>query len=321
MRLAALCLAVAIGASGCSCGRTSGSGGGTDAAATGSVGSTAPRPRPSDVPRNPEPPAKCRAIGVAGSILTAEGKVLASNDELTDAWLALDDGATFTAKDPRTARETTFRGKGSARACVGAEQESWLASGTFESAPGAGEAPGNEEWVMTPLGAVRYIAAGLRLAVSSTPPALDVKVDKGAAYVLPASDALARWDATTDGGAPRPGKTATGDAQGWIRVNGGGRLLLGGPAPAKAGLRVLASDCRTLATQAHTLSDAVLNPARRGDAGFADVAQENVVMRRRARGACGVAKVRARTLPASEHDDALERELDESDATWRKLGT
>src|SRR6516225_7041636 len=51
------------------------------------------------------------------------------------------------------------------RACVTHREESWLTAGRFESAIGAGETPGAEEWVVTPFGVVRYMAAKVAVEV------------------------------------------------------------------------------------------------------------------------------------------------------------
>ena len=114
----------------------------------------------------------------------------------TDAWLELAKGSRVVAKDPRTARETTFRGPARVRACVGYSEESWVASGHFESAVGAGETPGAEEWVATPFGVVRYTAA--RLSVDVGAHDADVVVESGQAFA---------WGTPGDAGAADEGWT------------------------------------------------------------------------------------------------------------------
>ena len=101
----------------------------------------------------------CRAIAVDGPVRVegADAGALALQSEIPDqTWLSLGPDARLVAKDPRTTRETAFVGPARVRSCVAHREESWLAAGRFESAIGAGETPGAEEWVVTPLGVVRY---------------------------------------------------------------------------------------------------------------------------------------------------------------------
>ena len=112
----------------------------------------------------------CRAIAVDGPVREEAagdaGVALALQGEIpSEVWLSVARDGRLVAKDPRTTRETTFVGPARVRACVAHREESWVATGHFDSAIGAGETPGAEEWVVTPLGVVRYMAAKLGVDV------------------------------------------------------------------------------------------------------------------------------------------------------------
>lgn len=221
----------------------------------------------------------------------------------TEAWLDLAEGARFVAKDPRTGRETTFRGPGRARACVNDAEESWLESGVFESSVGSGEAPGAEEWVVTPLGVVRYAAGKLRVEVGPRQVSLDV--DAGA-FVWRAADT-------------RPAREAGGLEEGWQRVEAVHKTIIawngkaGGPVTLDAADAAVA-DCADLARKAHELAAALL----RGSSDAGTIA-EQVTTRRLARAACAVSEVRVRSLPKSERAAQLASKLTAATGLWSTL--
>lgn len=105
----------------------------------------------------------CRAIAVDGSVRSdddvdagASPNALALRGEIpSEGWLSLGADSRLVAKDPRTTRETVFVGPARVRPCVAHREEAWVASGRFESAVGAGETPGAEEWLVTPLAVAR----------------------------------------------------------------------------------------------------------------------------------------------------------------------
>ena len=247
------------------------------------------------------PKLPCRALGVAGAITPPLATFVPR-----EGWLTLAPGAKMTAKDPRTTRETSFAGPARVRACVGDEEESWLApaasgDATFTSSSGAGEKPGAEEWVVTPFGVVRYASASVRVTLGRG--GGDVRVNGGVAHV---------WEPEADAG---PG--------GWRRIDGGGSF---GFAPAKTPAQPLASAksamsrCETLAEAAHVLARAIAAP----DASLADLAPRHVLARRAARAACAVARLRAETLPddapAASARSGLLHSAEVADATWRTVG-
>jgi hypothetical protein len=252
----------------------------------------------------------CRAIAVDGDV-HAEGEarpLLAAQAPIAAAgWLTLGPGARLVAKDPRSSRETTFRGPARVRACVGGAEESWVAAGTFESTVGAGESPGAEEWVVTPLGVVRFGAARLAVQVSSRRWPRDgvrLALNDGTAFVWMATDATDATDATgrgVDGGvAPTPD-------EGWVRVAAGSVVTLaaraalvalastGGRTPLDAA-RSAVDTCTSIGTSARDLASALLG----GDAAVGPTAVRQVTTRRLARAACAVAALRLDRVPSGD---------------------
>ncbi len=179
----------------------------------------------------------CRAIAVDGPVRVEgsgdAGGPLPFQGEIPDeTWLTLGKDARLVAKDPRTTRETTFVGPARVRACVAHREESWLVAGRFESAIGAGETPGAEEWVVTPLGVVRYMAAKVAVEVRARDTA--VGVGSGPAFMwLDAGVRVtrARGASATDAGAlAEAGVGPTVDDDGWLRMAEGEVTLSPGPA-------------------------------------------------------------------------------------------
>jgi len=291
-----------------------------DAVASASAsagGPSAPVPPTGSIPGigstfAPRPPRlACRAIEVAGDV-HMEGwgdggtfPLLLQGLVPEQGWLALAAGARFTAKDPRTTRETAFRGPGRAHACVQYSEESWVAAGGFDSAVGAGEAPGNEEWVVTPLGVVRYNAA--KLSVDVRQKDVTTAVGGGTAFVWPADDTRPRGQ---DGGAPARGE------DGWLRVDGGALVLSPTATPVVAvdAARAAVGRCVALGKDAHDLTTALM-------AGGADAStvMQQVTTRRVARAACAVAGLRVEALPPSDAATALIKPLAEGNAGWNAL--
>jgi hypothetical protein len=225
-----------------------------------------------------------------------------------EAWLDLPAGARFVAKDPRTTRETTFRGPGRVRACVGYAEESWLAGGSFESTVGAGESPGAEEWVVTPFGVVRYVAAKLSLAVRAR--GAEVSVESGVAFL---------WTtASVDWKSSDPRVDAGALEESWLRLAPGRAKVAPGDRPPLGPLdeaRRAVQRCADEAKSTRALTTQVMAP---GGADAATIGQQ-VTARRTARAACAVATLRVQTLPALPEVAGLSRQLAEADAAWSAL--
>jgi hypothetical protein len=274
-----------------------------------STGSHAQPPRPPP----PAPKLACRAIAVDGDVHLATGSgtdagadagttaVLLQGLVPTEAWVDVAKGGRLVAKDPRTARETTFRGAARVRACVGFTEESWLASGVFESSVGAGETPGAEEWVITPFGVVRYTAA--KVAVDVKPRQADVALESGSAFT---------W---APGTAAAPAGDAGSTEEGWTRLAAGRSTLAGARGEgAVDGAKLAVDRCNTLATSAHGLAVQVLMP---GGADAGTIAAQ-VTTRRLARAACAVASLRVGALPEGEAAP-LRRPLADAVAAWSNV--
>jgi hypothetical protein len=263
----------------------------------------------------------CRAIAVDGPV-RAEGSgdaggPLPFQGEIPDEnWLTLGKDARLVAKDPRTTRETTFVGPARARACVAHREESWLVAGRFESAIGAGETPGAEEWVVTPLGVVRYMAAKVAVEVRARDTA--VWVGSGPAFMwLDAGVRVtrARGASATDAGALADAAVGpTVDDDGWLRMAEGEVTLSPGPARSPADdARATVDGCAGLATRAQQLAAALLEGKATADG---TTAKEQMRTRRLARAACAVAALRVDTLPPSTQRSVLSTRLQSAASAW-----
>jgi hypothetical protein len=245
--------------------------------------------------RAPQPKLACRIVALDGEAHIETPGVDAGTTPLllqglapTDAWMALGKGSRVIARDPRTTRETTFRGPGRARACVDFSEESWLTAGAFESSVGAGESPGAEEWVITPIAVVRYAAAKLTLTVGK---AVDATLESGSAFV---------WQ-------PGAGDAALED--GWLRLpDGKTHLAAAHEDPPSASV----DRCTTLAGAARALAAQVMAP---GGAVEAGLITQQVTARRMARAACALATMRVSALPPAEAAPLL-RGVAEANSAW-----
>jgi hypothetical protein len=268
------------------------------------------------------PKVACRAIAVDGDVHLDTGAdagltpLLLDGLVPTEGWLALAPGAHFVAKDPRTTRETTFRGAGRARACVALAEESWIAAGGFDSSVGAGETPGAEEWVVTPFGVVRYSAAKVSIDVHARD--ARVTVTGGGAFAWPAADVTAKAlnagapGSVAGGGAPPSPLAKTDD--GWLRADAGLTFGAASPPASVDTARAAVTQCEALGKEAHDLGAVVM--AGGADAGTIAV---QVGTRRLARAACAVAALRTGALPASTPADTLaplNKGLTEASAAW-----
>jgi len=319
MRTSILVAGFAVGATVCAAGcgacepsPAQGNDGGA-ASSTAAAVSALPPPSASAHAHGPAPRLACRSIAVDGDVhLEVPGDaglvpLLIEGLVPTEGWLDLAKGAKFVAKDPRTTRETTFRGgPGRVRACVGYAEESWLTSGGFDSTMGSGESPGQEEWVVTPLAVVRYAAA--RVSVDVRPKDESIAVTLGVASVWTGDDARIR---SFDGGA-----TAKSD-DGWIRLENASLSLApaAGTPDTLDAARAALDKCSSLAKIAKDLTSTLM-------AGGADasVITQQVTNRRLARAACDVAALRIGALPPSEATQGLGKSLADANTAWTTIG-
>lgn len=315
MRAVVLVAAAAVCTGGCGACEPSPPQGNDGAAASGAAATASAPPPPIDSARA-HPPAQrlaCRSIAVEGDVhveTTVDAGVVPLLIEglvPTEGWLALGKGAKFVAKDPRTTRETTFRGPGRVRACVGYAEESWIGAGGFDSTMGSGESPGAEEWVVTPLAVIRYAAAKLSVDVRPKEETLSV-TGGGVAFLWLGDDARFRL---VNGGASEK------KDEGWIRLDGSAVSVTpasGTPDTLDAARGAL-DRCSTLAKSTRELTSTLM-------AGGADAAvvTQQVTSRRLARAACDVANLRISALPPSEASMGLAKSLVEADAAWTTIG-
>jgi hypothetical protein len=267
----------------------------------------------------------CRAMTVDGDVRAGAAHVsLTQLAEIPlEGWLFLAPNARIVAKDPRTARETTFRGPARARACVESLEESWLASGTFQSVSGAGELPGGEEWLVTPVGVVRFGASTLTAEVTSA--GMRAAVGEGVAFLWVASDSSLRG---AEGGIPNVARNnearndeARNDEarndEGWMRVSAGtvAWVAAGRRGPLDTA-QASVDDCARLGKKARDLAGVLLTSGADGT-----TASEQVLTRRLARGACAVAALRVELLAPSDERDVIAAALTACRWDWRVLPT
>ncbi len=338
---AALAFAASAGAWGCHAGgnteETASAAASASAASEAASASAAPSAAGSgSAPARHVPPPMqlCRAASVSGApkIVSLLGTpleagapttVAESSDIPEDVWIDLDKGAKLTSRHPRSTRETAFVGPGRIRACVGHGEEAWLQGGSFESVLASGERPGGEEWVVTPVGVVRYGATKLEVHVtpgSTTSVAkAEVKVLSGTAYTWtgdqtgPIKPPVAPPTSPMTGGPGGPVAAPLPD--GWTRLDAPRTVTLSTKKPGKLDDLAQASLelCKANAKAAKELAMAVASP----DASLAQIAPKHVNARHLARAACLVASLRAGTLEPSPARDALYASIKEADAEWK----
>jgi hypothetical protein len=226
----------------------------------------------------------------------------------TDVWLALGPDSRLVAKDPRTTRETAFVGPARVRPCVAHREESWIASGRFESAIGAGETPGAEEWAVTPLGVARYMAAELHVDVREKDVAL--ALGTGVAFLWLADDAHEAPAPRGSGDAGSGAATTSVDDDGWRRMTQGSLMLAqtGSHPPADAA-RASGDRCLALTKDARDMAANLLAGLAAFDAG---AAKDQLKTRRIARAACAIAALRVEMLPAGKPKAEMAVRLEES---------
>jgi hypothetical protein len=267
----------------------------------------------------------CRAIAVDGPVRTGDadgGAPLPLQGEIPEGpWVSLGGDARLVAKDPRTTRETTFVGPARARACVAHREESWLTAGRFESAIGAGETPGAEEWVVTPFAVVRYMAA--KVAVDVRAKDASVAVGSGPVFLwLRDGVRVTRFRAPAAMGADAGGAGAAADAgsgpavddDGWLRMAEGEVTLspIAARAPADEA-RATVEACQGLSQKAQQLAAALLEGTPNPDG---STAKEQMRTRRLARAACAVAALHVDSLSPSAQKDAIATRLQSAASAW-----
>ncbi|MGD0676619.1 MAG: hypothetical protein ABSC94_14465 [Polyangiaceae bacterium] len=234
----------------------------------------------------------------------ASTATLVAGEEIPEqAWIVAQSHARFVGKDPRTTRETTFWGPGRFLPCVGHREESWVGAGRFESSLGAGEAPGAEEWVVTPVGILRYSAA--KAAIDVHPGGASLQVDSGTAFLWVSDDAREKATASTRDAAADD----TSDLP-WRRISAGTRIDIAGDGDA----RMAVERCGERASHAELLARLLLSH----DGGLASGRQiaGQVRARRLARASCAVAALRVARMPLPDERRPLAEALRAADERW-----
>ena len=226
-----------------------------------------------------------------------------------DAWIDVGKASTLTARDAESTRETSYVGPGRFRVCIGHAEEAWVEEGTFESVGGAGERPGGEQWVATPLGVARYDAAKWRIVVTGT--TVDVRMSAGTGYFWPADGVAAQFVAPEGGSLPGQ------NDQGWVRLDSGtgAKLTVLKPVLTREGATAALERCVATAKEAMALTASLAEP----DASLADIAPKDIVARRLAHAACAVAHLRLEALPPSPTRDASLERVRTAEAGWKAL--
>lgn len=287
-----------------------------------------PPPVTASVTASAAPPAPlsrgCRVVGIEGrASRVALDQVLSRAGGLADAgvgpfvatgealdgsqWIALDQPGfavpRLMLKDARSGREVAFSYGALARPCIG-DGDAWLVTGRYRGL-GGGDAPGNETWVVTPLGAVRG-GVGVASWRKNELPVLEVRLDAGAPAIWlakgvdvelrPLDEAPDAAPPPSDAGAkPKlPAPETVARLQGpWMLV-----ATVTEPLGAKENLAAVTA-CEREARGAAAAAAAIASPGRGVDG--AEVAA-HMSRRLAARAACSVAELRLALQPSTASD-------------------
>jgi hypothetical protein len=250
------------------------------------------------------PVSACRAVSVSGTVAWGDGSEnVADNANLPDQmFLTLGDKATFTARDPRSLRETRFTGPGIVRPCVEAQERSDLVTGTFTSTPGSGEAAGHEEWVVTGLAVVRYSSAAIEIRSTGLKALVDIRPRGGEAFLW-VSPYAKMTPATHDGGAGGWIPLSTTSAESY-RIYPRGEGDPGAPASRSGHVDPDDSFVRDCLTRAATAA-ADADRLRHAGPGFGAAAGAHVEALKSARAACSIASLQSAYSFASAGDGGV----------------
>ncbi|MEO8875383.1 MAG: hypothetical protein ABI461_07345 [Polyangiaceae bacterium] len=230
-------------------------------------------------------------------------------------WISLPAGSKVTAKSPRTLRETTYEGAGMVRPCVDHDEEAWVLSGNFTAVSPGNESPGAEEWVVTPLGIIRYVSSSLTVRLGKR--TVDVKIAGGNASLLVPSFVVLKDG--SDAGSP----IIDAGVGTWIRKDGGFSGTLTQtlsdekiPAVAIAACASAAADTKVIALQLDL-----------PDASIGILGGQHTEARRLARGLCSIARVIVAKLPddkpgttaQTSSKTKLQAAIDTAEKDWRTL--
>ncbi|MEO7111699.1 MAG: hypothetical protein ABI183_14760 [Polyangiaceae bacterium] len=226
-------------------------------------------------------------------------------------WIDLPATAKFTAKSPRTLRETTYEGVGFVRPCVDHDEEAWMIGGNFSAVSPGNESPGAEEWVVTTLGVVRYTSASL--FVRTDKKSIDVKVTGGNASILVPS--FVRLKDGSDAGS-----LLDAGVSDWIREDQGFSGTLSSTVSDEKMAPAAISACASAAAATKAIALQLEAP----DAAIGVLGGQHTESRRLARGLCSVARVLVAKIPddkpnAPPSKMKLQAAIDAAEKDWRTL--
>lgn len=233
----------------------------------------------------------CRVLGVFGKAPAGLG---IGNTAPRDAWSTLLAGTRVQTKAVRTGRELAFEGPARVIPCkmsAWGEEEAWAIGGTVTSSPGSGEAPGQEQWIVTRLGVVRYAAATAKVSAPEDGASMTVRVPQGAAWMVAADDA--RTDTDAEAGQDGWTRLGTGAVAETVTV----AFKDAGPTP-RARAETAVARCSEAAKASREVAAAI--EGMEAGVPLGDLPVKDIVARRRARAFCAVAGVRVWGLPEAE---------------------
>ncbi len=229
-------------------------------------------------------------------------------------WIDLPATAKFTAKSPRTLRETTFEGVGVVRPCVDHDEEAWMIGGNFAAISPGNESPGAEEWAVTTLGVVRYTSASLFIRTDKK--SIDVKVTGGNASILVPSFVHLK-----DGSDAGTGLDA--GVSDWVREDQG----FSGTLSSTLADEKMAPAAIDLCASAAAATKAIALQLEAPDASIGVLGGQHTEHRRLARGLCSIARVLVAKMPDDKPNASssptsktkLQAAIDAAEKDWRTL--
>jgi len=316
-------------------------------ASSGSGGGPRPELRPGEPPR--PAPAIPPPSGPPCRIMTAENGPPMTSD--ATQWLTTTTPGNFSVKVFETGRELRFEGPGRTKACGG--DVALVAAGSAVGLPGAGEAPGSEQWVATACGVGRWAAGVHRFSALGAKDGCRWQSSVGSANLYHAADVVESevpFEAP-DAGTPAPGASSppslpsvpsslpsvpsslpsvpspsslTAHTSPWRRVDGRRAFKL---TPRSAldqtpAVRSAIAECERAAAAVDALAARMADGGApsTGDSGTSvgDAAAASVAARAIARAACAVATVRVALGATRPRADAAadEARLEAAVARW-----
>ena len=264
------------------------------ASASASAKRSAARQPPPVASTTLRPTQHCRAIKVAGDVLSSAGTPLKRGDEIDGSeWLTLKDGGSVVVRHALSSREYAISGPGRVHPCHQGEEEVLLALGEFKATSGGGARPGAFVTLATPWGTLRYGNADA--VIRATSQAAEVSVNTGTVWVDAAQGAKLSGEPKLTGPKAKAKLQAT----------------------SKFSVDTLIEACEADAKTAEDKAEALLKG--RHERGFGAQAAEHVRLRAAARRSCQVAQAALGLAIEPAKAAALEKRLDSANQRWRRV--